>query len=139
MIEGLGLSVRLLLGLGALQLVGYGCLTWIIPVPVVLSRLERHAVSLGLGALVITLWMLVLSLPGLPFHLPAVLGPPLLAAIFGICWARFRLHGSTPASKGATTAQNPEPKTQNLVSHWDWLFLSLLALLFFFAVLRALL
>jgi hypothetical protein len=137
MIEGLELLARLLLGLGALQLMGFGCLAWISPAPPNLSRLERHVISFGLGAVVITLWMLLLSLVNFSFHLPVVLGPPLTLATLGLWWARFRLHGSTPASRDATTTQYPKPKTQNLVSHWDWLFLSLLALLLVFAALRA--
>ncbi len=137
MIEGAVLLARLFLGLGALQLAGYGFLAWICPAPASLSRLERHACSFGLGALIVTLWMLMLSLLGLSFLLPMLLGPPLAPAILGLLWQRFRFPKQTHAISHAGTAENRKPKTQNLFSRWDWFFLGLLAVLFVFATFRA--
>ncbi|MDI6853439.1 MAG: hypothetical protein QME75_07550 [Deltaproteobacteria bacterium] len=139
MTEGALLLVRLLAGLGALQLVGYGLTAWLCPAPEAFSRLERHAVGLGLGALIISLWMLALALLGSSFRLPLVLGPPLIPALSGIIWQALRRKGQTAVSALPEKTKNQKPKTKNLLSHWDWLLLGLLGVLFLFAALRAVL
>jgi hypothetical protein len=136
MIEGAALWVRLLLGLGAMQAVGYGVLAWISPQARGLTALERHALSFGLGPLIISLWMLTLSLIGFSFHLPVVAAPPLALALFGLLRQRSRLPDQAPPLPEAETTETRQPKTENRLTR---LFLGLLALLLLFAALRAVL
>jgi hypothetical protein len=137
MIEGAALWVRLLLGLGALQAVGCGVLAWISPPASGLTRLERHALSFGLGSLIISLWMLTLDLSGFSFHLAVVAGPLLALALGGLLRQRLRLNKHLLSLSDLT--ENPKPKTENPLSLWDWLFLALLTMLFCYATLRAVL
>ena len=58
MIEALELLGRLALGLAALLGLGYVLAASLVPG---LTRLERAAAGFGLGALVVTLWMLALA------------------------------------------------------------------------------
>jgi hypothetical protein len=139
MTDGALLLARLLVGLGALQLAGYGLAAWLCPAPAGLSRLERHAVGFGLGVLIITLWMLTLGLLGFSFHLPLILGPLLIPALLGLIWQTSRRQGWANASSLVEAPQNQKPKTKDLLSHFDWLFLGLLGILFLFATLRAVL
>lgn len=139
MIEGAVLLVRLLAALGALQLAGCGLLAGLCPTLAGLSRLERQALSFGSGALVLTWWMLALSLLGLPFHLPMVAGPPLGLAAGGLLWQKFAVRKKTQPASGFKITKNQKPKTKNRISPWDWLFLGFLAVLFLYAALRAVL
>lgn len=136
MIDGLGFLLRLLAGLGFLQMVGYAALACLCPALGMLSRPERHALSFGLGALVITLWMLALGLLQIPLHLPAVAGPLLAAALLALRGIRYGSQKQTLGQPGIDITQNRKPKTENRLF---WLFFGLLAVLFLYATLRAVL
>jgi hypothetical protein len=131
MIEATLLLVRLILGLAGILLVGYILAVCLVPG---LTRLEQSAAGFGLGVLVVTMWMLALSSLGLFFHLPLVLGPP-LALVAGL-WS-----GKTLWRRGRQAKPPPplSPQSSPLTPYgfWDWLFISLLAVLFLFATLRA--
>jgi hypothetical protein len=127
MIEAARLSVRLALGLAGMLGVGYILVTSLAPD---FTRLERVAAGFGVGALVITLWMLAVSGLGLPFSLLLILGPPLgLAGLAKSLWGR--RHPGPPAAA-------PPPPPPAPYGPWDWVFIGLLAALFLFVVLRAL-
>ncbi|MDD3580685.1 MAG: hypothetical protein PHW74_06660 [Desulfobacca sp.] len=78
MIEGLLTGFWLALGLASIELVGYGLLIVCLPRTSGFTALERFALGFGLGALVLTLWMLVLTFLNIDFSLPWVLGPWLI-------------------------------------------------------------
>jgi len=124
--------LRLLLGLGALFFLGYAWLTLFLPHPRDFTLGERAAFSFGIGALWLTIWMLALTWRGLPYGLGLILGPPLALAVILLLTPRGRaavtqdlnaLHRSPPVKLGG----------------WDWLFLGLLAAMFIFVLLRAIL
>ena len=75
---------RLLLGLGAIFLLGYGWFALLVPRPAAFLRLEKLALSFGIGATVLTLWMLILSWLGLKLSLPVMLVPPLAVTGAGL-------------------------------------------------------
>jgi len=130
---------HLLLGLGAIFFLGYGLLTALIPAPG-FSGPERTALSFGLGVVPLTLWLLALTAMGLKFSLPLILGPLLVLVVGALLLARWcgRVdHGQQSAVSSPVATENRQPKTGNLF--WDWLFLSLLAVLFVFVTLRAVL
>ncbi len=131
MIESTLLLVRLVLGLAGLILVGYLLVAWLAPA---FTRLEQVAAGFGLGALVVTLWMLALSGLGQCFTLPLVMAPPL--ALVGGLWLGKKVSGRKQQEPRQTAAlpQNPRPTPYGV---WDWVFLGLLAVLFLFAVARA--
>jgi len=130
MTEVILLLVRLGLGLAGLTLLGYALTTWLAPA---FTRLERTAAGFGLGALVVTLWMLALSALGLPFHLLMVLGPP-LGFVMGLCLVE-KLWGA----RGRGTLPPLLKKDPAPLKAWDWVFFGLLAALFLFATFRAVL
>jgi hypothetical protein len=129
MIETTLLLVRLVLGLAGLLAVGCLLAAWLVPG---VTRLEQAAAGFGLGALVVTLWMLALSALGQCFTLPLVMAPPL--ALVGGLWLG-KLFGRQRQEP------QPPPPPQTLpptpYGFWDWVFISLLALLFLFAAARA--
>jgi len=129
MIEAGLLVVRLGLGLATILAVGALPAARLAPD---LRRLEVLAVGFGVGTLLITLWMLALSSLGLEFHLPLVAGPPL--ALAAGLWLGKRLAAWRRSSQPAPP---PSPALPDPFSFWDWLFLGLLALLYLFAGLRA--
>jgi hypothetical protein len=166
MIEAAVKLGRLLLGLAALELAGFGLLAGLMPGPTALSRWERAAYSFGLGALVLTLWMLALTSLGLPFSLPLILAPTLALAAAAATVGKLIGGGGqgsqTPApspkpspptpyrglERGAKTERKfaatfgaseiTENRKQKTENRLlDWLFLGLLAALFAFAFLRA--
>ena len=122
--------LRLLLGLGALFFLGYAALTLLVPRPRDFTPWEQAALSFGIGALVLTLWMLALTWWGSPFGLRLILGPPLALA------AALLL-----APRGRRAVQEDRPALRGrpglALSGWDWLFLGLLVLMFLYALLRA--
>jgi len=126
MIEAILLVVRLALGLAGLLVVGSLLAAWLTPD---LTRLEQAAAGFGLGALVITLWMLALSSLGQCFTLPLVIAPPL--ALVGGLWLGKKL-ATRPRQSPQTSAPASTP-----YGLWDWVFIGLLAVLFLFAVARA--
>ena len=126
MIEGALLLARLVLGMLAVAAVGWGLLAGLLPRPESSSPLERGALGFGLGALVITLWMLAITWLGFRFSLPLVLGPPL--ALSGLALA-------SALKKAPFSAWLARPTWP--WRGWDWVFLALLALFFAFAALRA--
>jgi hypothetical protein len=137
MIDAAVQLARLLLGLGTLELVGYGLLALLTPPPPALSRLERAAFSFGLGALALTLWMLALTALDLPFSLPLILTPPLALAAAGCLLKRkIGLGGKGPQALSPSPGELSK-LTENPLSGWDWLFVGLLSALFLFAFLRA--
>ena len=132
MIESALALLRLLLGLGAVGLLGYALMAVLTPVPEEFRWGERAALSFGVGTLVVTLWMLALSWRGLSFNLPLILAPLLVPA------AALLL---TPRGRAALAADR-----RALASGWrphlsgsDWLPAGLLAALVLFAGLRAVL
>jgi hypothetical protein len=131
MIEAALLLARLVLGVAALTLVGYLLVHWLAPG---FPRLGQAAAGFGVGALLVTLWMLALSGLGLPFDLPLVLAFPL--ALVGGLWG-----GQKVWRRRSPKSQAPPPLPQSPPSapygYQDWLFISLLAALFLFAALRA--
>ncbi|MBM4274874.1 MAG: hypothetical protein FJ134_10520 [Deltaproteobacteria bacterium] len=134
MIEPAAGLLRLALGLGAIFLVGYG-----FPAPTLpareRTRLEGVALSFGMGAVFITLWMLALALMGLPFSLPLILTPLLVLSGVILVIKRWLGKGRGRRSPTFIKTENRKPKTENPL--WDWLFIALLALVILFAVLRA--
>jgi len=135
MIDAALLLLRLLLGLGAVFLLGYGWVALLVPRLRDFRTLERLAFGFGIGATILTLWMLALTWLGQVFSLILILAPPL--ALTG---AALLLKKLLPRRANGTVAQAfqpaaPPPPTPYTV--WDWLFLGLLAALFLFAFLRA--
>jgi hypothetical protein len=130
MIDGAVSLARLALGLAGVFFLGAGMLAVLLPRPRQWSRLERAACSFGAGTIPLTLWMLALTWWGRPYSLPLILGP-LLAAAAGALAAK-RVSSKQLA---LTSTEDRKPKTENCF--WNWLFLSLLFLLFLFATLRA--
>lgn len=132
MIEAALLPVRLALGIAALTLVGSLLVRWLTPG---LSLLGQAAAGFGVGALLITLWMLALSSLGVPFDLPLVLALPLFLA--GGLWSGhwvWRRRTSKPPAVAAPSPPKPPPAPYGYA---DGLFIGLLAALFLFAFLRA--
>ncbi len=130
MIETTLLLVRLVLGLAGLLVVGYILTSWLAPA---FTRLEKVAAGFGLGALVITLWMLALSGLGQCFTLPLVMLPPL--ALAAGLWLGKKVSGRLRQKAQTVTQPTPSPSAPYGV--WDWLFIGLLTVLFLFAVARA--
>jgi len=131
MIEAAVLLVRLALGVAALTLVGYLLALWLAPK---FPTLGQVGAGFGLGALLITLWMLALSSLELPFSLPLVLALPY--SVVGGLWLGRKIarrgKGESRASSLPSPSSAPDP-----YGYADWLFISLLAALFLFATLRA--
>lgn len=122
--------VRLGMGLAGITLVGYLLVSWLAPG---FTRLERAAAGFGLGALLATLWMLALSSLGLRFSLSLVLAPPL--ALVGGLWLGKHWSGTKQQEPpGSTRGQSSPPPP---FGFWDWVFVGLLAVLFLFALPRA--
>ncbi len=140
MTETLGLLVRLLAGLLALQVVGYALLVVLLPPRAAFAPLERLALSLGLGCLGLSLWMLFLTLCKVPFTLLTLTAPWLLLIVpaFWLAGRRgwLQADGRTTKNFLATIA------TLAFRAGWprfDQAFLLLLILAFLFATLRAVL
>jgi hypothetical protein len=131
MIEAALLLVRLALGVAALTLVGYLLALWLAPE---FSRLGQVAAGFGLGALLVTLWMLALSSLGLPFSLPLVLALPY--SLVGGLWLGRRVAERGKRESQTSLSLSP-PSAPAPYGYADWLFISLLAALFLFATLRA--
>jgi hypothetical protein len=133
MIEAALLLVRLILGLAGILVVGFLLAAWLAPA---FTRLEQAAAGFGLGALVITLWMLALSGFGQCFTLPLVMAPPL--ALVGGLWLGKKVSGrmrqQQKPQQTAALPQNPPPAPYGF---WDWMWISLLGVLFLFVVARA--
>jgi hypothetical protein len=134
MIEGLLNLSGLLAGLASLYLVGNGLLVMLSPEPRVFSFFENLAISFGLGALVITLWMLVLSALGLPFSIPLIFYPWFALAVLALLFNHFVRPQRHSFPHLIEKRQPPAPLP---FTAWDWLFLTLLAVLFLYAILRA--
>ena len=130
MIEGALNMLRLLGGLAALCCLGSGLLAALLPQPREFRALERLVLGFGVGVVLLTLWMLVLTWRGLPYGLGLILGPPLglAAALFLTPRGRRNLAGDLRA-----LAWPRRPALKG----WDWLFAGLLAMLFLYAFLRA--
>ena len=125
MLEVAEAVVRLLSGLVTIFFAGFGPLNLASPPGSGFNRWERLAVSFGLGALFITLWMLALSFMGVPFTLGWTAAPPVLASF--ILW---RLRERRAVLPGPAS-----PPFQG----WDWLVVGLLGLVLLYSVLRAVL
>ena len=119
MIEMAVMVLRLLLGLGAVFFLGYAFLTLLVPRPRDFTWLERAAFSFGVGALVLTFWMLALTWAGVPFNLGRILGPPLALAATLLLAPRGRR-----TLREDWLARQPRPRVA--LKGWDWLFLGLL-------------
>ena len=129
MIEATLLLMRLTLGLTGMLAVGYVLATWLAPG---FTRLERVGAGFGLGALVVTLWMLALSSLRLYFSLPLIM-VPLLALAGGLLLViKLGRRGHPEATP------LPPPTTPAPYGLWDWVFIGLLVALFLFVVPRAL-
>lgn len=134
MIEGLLNLSGLLVGLASLYLAGNGLFVMLSPEPRSFCFLENLAYSFGLGALGITLWMLALSALGLPFGVPLIFYPWLALAFLALICRDYAHKQPRPL---LNETGNRKPKPKNRLHAWDWLFLTLLAVLFVYAVLRA--
>lgn len=130
MIEEMVQVLHLLIGLFILLGVGVGFLSLISPGCANLSGLEKGALGVGLGAFLITQWMLILGLLGISFTLIAVVGPPAALAWSPLLSRKFRQRTTTPATPRQLKNANP-------LHPWEWLFLGLLFALFLYATLRA--
>ncbi len=133
---------RLLLGLGAVFLLGYGWFALLVPRPQEFRGLEKLALTFGIGATLLTLWMLILSWLGLDFSLLLILIPPLTLAGVALLAKKMLGGGSRGLSPDETPVplsppSSPPPPTP--YTGWDWVFLGLLALLFLYTTLRAML
>ncbi len=130
MIETMATWARLLLGLGAIFCLGYAGLVLVVPRPRDFTLWERAALSFGVGALALTFWMLALTWWGSPFGLGRILGPllALVAALFLAPRGRRALRDEVKALR-----VRPRPALHG----WDWLYLSLLGLVFLYALPRA--
>jgi|UniRef100_A0A7V6A2I5 hypothetical protein len=135
MIETALLLGRLVLGLAGVIIVGCLLVTWLAPA---FTRLEKAAAGFGLGALVITLWMLTLSGLGECFTLPLVMLPP-LALVAGL-WGGKKLSVARLSKRAGFKAQTflrPQTPSPTPYGVWDWVFISLLAIFFLLATARA--
>ncbi|MGA9756283.1 MAG: hypothetical protein WBV23_14190 [Desulfobaccales bacterium] len=130
MIETVTTLARLFLGLGAVFCLGYAGIVLVAPRPRDFTLWERAALSFGVGALVLTFWMLALTWWGSPFGLGRILGPllALAAALFLSPRGRRALRDEVKAFR-----VRPRPALHG----WDWLYLSLLGLVFLYALPRA--
>jgi hypothetical protein len=134
MIDPALLVCRLLLGLGAVLLLGYGWLALLVPRPLDFRGLEKVALSWGSGATLLTLWMLVLTWLGHNFSLPLIIIPPL--ALTGVALSVKKMVSG--GSRGLSPDETPlTPAPPSPFTDWDWLFVGLLAALFLFATFRA--
>ena len=130
MIEAGVTWLRLLLGLGAIFFLGYALLTLLVPRPRDFTWLERAAFGFGVGALVITFWMLALTWWGAPFSLGQISGAPLILAGALLLAPRGRR-----ALREDVRSLRSRPRVA--LKGWDWLFLGLLALVFLYVLPRA--
>ncbi len=130
MIETGLMLMRLLLGLGALFFLGYALLALLVPRPRDFTLWERAACGFGVAALVLTLWMLALTWRAIPFGLGWILGPPLAVAVALLLTPRGRR-----ALREDGRALRGRPPLG--LDRWDWFFLTLLGLLFLYALPRA--
>jgi len=140
MTEVLGLLVRLLAGLLAIQAVGYALLVVLLPPRAAMAPLERLALALGLGCLGLSLWMLLLTCLKIPYSLLNLTGP-WLAVILPALWLAGR--------RGWLQADGRVVKNYFLAmatlgtragwSRFEQACLVLLILAFVFATLRAML
>ena len=136
MIDAALILLRLLLGLGSIFLVGYGVFALLVPNLREFSGLEQLSLSFGLGATLLTLWMLLLTWLGHPFGLFLILVPLLALAGAALLVKRiFRRRDLTLK----TSVLSPAPSPPTPYTLWDWVFLGLLAAFFLFATLRAVL
>lgn len=136
MIETALMLLRLLLGLGAVFLLGYLGFALLTTSPREFRWLERLALAFGLGATLLTLWMLLLTWGGWNFSLPLILIPPLALGGAALVVKKIIGKGGQPAETAPPAPAAPPPEPWQV---WDWLFLGLLAAFFLFATLRAVL
>ena len=127
MIEAALALARLLAGLAAVEFIGYGLLMGLLPRPESSPPRERLALGFGVGALLVTLWMLALTGLGLSFSLPLILGPLLMVSALPAIWA-VRRSGISPFL----------PRFRLELKGWDWAFALLLAVLLALTFSRAL-
>jgi hypothetical protein len=137
MIDPALVLLRLLLGLGGVFLLGYTGFALLVPEPREFRGLERFSLSFGIGATLLTLWMLILSWSGFSFGLALALAPPL--ALTGLALLVKRMFGKRGRVPDETTPPSPNPAPPTPYTLWDWLFLGLLAALFLFVTFRAVL
>lgn len=140
MTETLGLLLRLLAGLLAIQAVGYGLLVLLLSPRAAFAPLERLALALGLGCLGLSLWMLLLTFLSVPYSLLNLTGP-WLAVILPALWLAGRrgwlqADGRTLKNCFLTIATLG---TRASWSRFEQFCLLLLLLAFIFATLRAML
>lgn len=133
MIEGVGLLLRLTLGMAVLLLSGYTLAGSLAPG---LRPLERAGLAFGLGTLFITLGMLALAALRLPFRLSLVL--PLPLALIAGSFLGQRFFSGTCMMPGFPACAIPWPRLRPLpFQGWDWVFLGVMAGILLFAFLRA--
>ncbi|MGB8990638.1 MAG: hypothetical protein WCD80_01135 [Desulfobaccales bacterium] len=122
--------LRLVLGLGAVFILGYAWLPLLVPRPRDFTRGEQAAFSFGIGTLTLTFWMLALTWFGVPFSLGLIVGPPLIIAALLLL---------TPRGRAARREEMPAPRWRPRLDFkgWDWLFLGLLGAVFLYALPRA--
>jgi hypothetical protein len=123
MLDAAGDVLRLLAGLATVFLAGCGPLNLITAGGAGFRLPERLALSFGLGALLITLWMLALSFLGVPFTLVWTAGPPVLTSF--LLWRLRERRAGLPCPASAP------------LQGWDWLVVGLLGLVVVYTVMRA--
>lgn len=131
MIETALALLRFLLGLGGVFLLGYAAFALLVPSPREFRALESFSLSFGIGVILLTLWMLLLSWWGLSFSLVLTLVPPLALAGLALSVKR------TARKRAPVSEPAPQPLPPTPFQVWDWVFIGLLAALFLFVSFRA--
>jgi hypothetical protein len=136
MIDPALILLRLLLGLASVFLLGYAVFALLVSNPREFRILESLSFSFGLGATLLTLWMLILTWLTLSFSLPLISLPPLALAGLVLLAKKLVHRGSRPPEYPAPSPLPPPPTPYQV---WDWVFWGLLAAFFLFATFRAVL
>jgi hypothetical protein len=122
--------LRFLGGVGLVVFLGYALLAVVLPRPGEFRLLERLAFSFGVGAVLLTLWMLALAWRGNPYSLASILGPFLALAAALLLTPR----GRRACLEDWRALKSPRPIH---LQGWDWLFAGLLSVMLLYAFLRA--
>lgn len=138
MIDGLATLFGLAGGLASIELVGYSWLVIILPPRSGFTSLERGTLGFGLGGLILTWWMLILTFLQIPFSLGWVLGPWLMGMVPGMAIAsRRQIWKHDLRQFGALLSKIVTLGRGAGLTGLERALLALLLLTFLFALLRA--